>query len=423
MSTSEVVITGMGAVTPLGIGVEPLVTGLREGRLAIRPSPWTPTPDQPGFGYWATIREFNPADWMSDQIVAGTDLFAQYALCAVQQAVQHAGLDEFDPSRTAVVHGTSSGGSRALTRNQHWLDTRGPSGIDRKMMIQVLPNMASAQIAMQYKLHGPQVTVTTACASSLDAIGHARLLLGTGEVDVVLVGATEGGIAGAGGVAEEDFVPVQFEAQNRYGMNSAVPDARLASLPFDVRRTGIVTGEGSVMFVMETAEHAAERGAEPLVAVRGYSSLADAYHPSSPDPSGEWQGVAMRKAQADAGVGPGDVDALIAHATATPKGDLAEIAAINDTFGDAAADLPVMSVKGHIGHPGASSGGVGVIIAWSSMRDGVFPPTAGSRDLEPDIRFRVVTGEPERGSFEVCQVNAFGFGGQNASLVVGPPRV
>jgi 3-oxoacyl-[acyl-carrier-protein] synthase II len=287
------------------------------------------------------------------------------------------------------------------------------------MMIQILPNMASAQIAMRYGLHGPLVTLTSACASSLDAIGHARTLLRSGAVDVALVGATEGGLAGYDGQAEGGFVPVQFRAQGTYGMNSEVRDPLLASLPFDVRRSGIVTGEGSAMFVMETAEHAAARGAEPLLAVRGFASLSDSYHPSSPDPTGQWQAVAMRAAQKDAHVRPADIDALVAHATATPKGDLAEIAAINDVFSDCAEELDVMSVKGHLGHPGASSGGVGVVLAWSSIRDGVFPHTAGSSELEPGIRFHVVTGEPVQGHFEVCQVNAFGFGGQNASLVVG----
>lgn len=423
MSTEDqMVITGMGAVTPFGVGVDPLINGLREGRLTIAPSPWTPDHGQPGFAYLSVIKDFEPSEWMTKQVETGTDNFAQYALAAVQQAVAQAGLEDLDPLRTAVVHGTSSGGSRSLCFNQHQLDTQGPEGIDRKVMIQILPNMASAQIAMHYGLHGPQQTLTAACASSLDAIGQARRLLASGEADVVLVGATEGGLAGKGGTAEGDFVPVQFQAQNRYGMHSAVADVTMASLPFDVRRTGIVTGEGSAMFVMEKASHAKARGAEPLLRVLGYSSLADSYHPSSPDPSGEWQSAAMRLAQEDAGVAPSDVDALVAHATATPKGDLSEIAAINEVFAGSAPELPVMSVKGHMGHPGASSGGVGAIIAATSMSDGIFPHTAGSKELEPAIQFHVVTDKPHHGNYDVIQINAFGFGGQNASLVLGAPR-
>ncbi|MGH3493459.1 MAG: beta-ketoacyl-[acyl-carrier-protein] synthase family protein, partial [Sciscionella sp.] len=381
-----------------------------------------PSPDCEGYGYWSVVRDFDPTEWMTPQIESGTDSFSQYALCAAAQALEHAGLDGLDPLRTAVVHGTSSGGSRALTRNQHLLDTRGVSAIDRKMMIQVLPNMASAQIAMRYGLHGPQVTLTSACASALDAIGHARCLLEAGTVDVVLVGATEGGLAGKGGMAEGDFVPVQYQAQSRFGMNSGAPDATMASLPFDVRRSGIVTGEGSAMFVMETAEHARSRGIEPVLSVRGYASLADSYHPSSPDPTGQWQARTMRLAQSDAGIGAAAVDALVAHATATPKGDFAEITAINQVFEDAAPGLPVMSVKGHLGHPGAASGGLGAIVAASSVADGIFPHIAGTKELEPNIRFHVVTEQPHHGTFDLCQINAFGFGGQNASLVVSAPR-
>ena len=423
---SSVVVTGQGAVTPLGIGVTPMLTGLWANAVAIAPAPWSEKREGDPFAWWAVVPGFDPGDWMDERVVAGTDLFAQFALAAAVQAVEDAGLGELDPVRTAVVHGTSMGGSRALLKAQHQYETRGTAAVERKTMIQIWPNMAAAQIAMRYGLHGPQLTVCTACASALDAIGVARSLIRDGQVDVAIVGGTEGGLPAASGQADGDFVPAMYIGQAAYGMTTGERDPARASLPFDIHRSGIVTGEGSAALVLESPAHARARGARILAEVAGFATLADSYHPSSPDPAGTWEARAMRLALDDAGTAPEQVSALIAHATATPKGDTAEIAAINTVYRSRHArenrdPLPVCSHKGHMGHTGAASGAVSVIAAAHAMRTGSFPNTAGTRDVDPAAEFDVVTGQPVALDVEVVQVNAFGFGGQDSSVVVRRP--
>jgi 3-oxoacyl-[acyl-carrier-protein] synthase II len=414
---TRVVITGAGVVSPLGIGVEPFLRGLRSNTVTVKPAPWV-ADDDGAFAWWSYVEGFEPSAYMDERVEGGTDLFAQFALAATDEAVRDAGIEAFQPRRTAVVHGTSMGGMRALLKAQHDLDTSGRPAIDRKTMIKIWPNMAGAQIAMRYELHGPTVTICTACASSIDAIGTASRMIADGRVDVAIVGGTEGGFPLASGEPDGDFVPANFHAQTLYGMASASDDRLEVSRPFDERRSGIVNGEGSAVLVLEREDHARGRGARFLAEVRGYASLADAYHPSSPEPSGHWEAAVMQEALDDAGVLPGDVDALVAHATATPKGDTAEIKAINTVYGDRPRPLPVTSLKGHIGHTGAASGAMGVIAGIAAMRDGWFPNVAGTTRPDPAARFHIVTGEPLELEPQVVQVNAFGFGGQNTSLVL-----
>lgn len=412
-----VVITGRGAVSPLGTSVPSMVAGLLSNEVAVRPAPWTDGGDG-AFAWWTAVHGFQPLDWMDERVEAGTDLFAQFALAAAHQAVSEAGLSVFDPRRTAVVHGTSMGGMRALLKGQHQLERSGSAAIDRKTVIKIWPNMAAAQIAMRYGLHGPQITVCTACASSIDAIGTAARLIAEGRADVAIAGGTEGGFPLASGERDGDFVPVNFYCQARFGMESGAPDRLRAILPFDRARAGIVTGEGSAMVVLERAGHARRRGAVALAEVVGYASLADGYHPSSPDPTGEWEAAAMADAICDADIAAGDVGALIAHGTGTPKGDTAEIRAINAVHGGRVKALPVTSLKGHLGHTGASSGAMGVVAGITALTEGCLPNTAGTSDVDPEADFHVVTGQPIPVDASFVQVNAFGFGGQDSSLVL-----
>jgi 3-oxoacyl-[acyl-carrier-protein] synthase II len=310
------------------------------------------------------------------------------------------------------------GGARALMKAQHLLEKEGPQAVPRKTEIQIYPNMAASQIAMRYGLHGPSLTLTTACAASLDALGNAARILDAGHADVLIAGGTDGGICLAGGGADADFVPALFHTSRLYGMTTRSEDPRKAMLPFDVKRRGIVLGEGSAMFVLERGEHARARGARVLGYLRGYGTLADAYHPSAPDPSGRWEARAMELALADAGIAASEVEALIAHATGTPKGDTAEIRAINRVHGGRSKPLPVASIKGHIGHSGAASGAMALVTGLLGMAEGRFTHTANTDEPEPEARFDVVIREPRALDYSTLQVNAFGFGGQNASIVV-----
>lgn len=413
----DVAITGMGVISAIGLSAEAFHRQLMADVCGIRRAPWADRVEG-GAAWWATVGGFVPRDWMDARVEDGTDLFAQFAIAAAEQAVKDSGLGELDTLRTGIVHGTSIGGARALMKAQHLLDGEGPKSIPRKTEIQIYPNMAASQIAMRYGLHGPSLTVTTACASSLDALGTAGRMLEAGQADVLIAGGTDGGISLAGGGADGDFVPATFFTSTLYGMVAPSNDPRRAMLPFDAKRQGIVVGEGSAMFVLERGEHARRRGARIYGYLRGYGSLADAFHPSAPDPSGKWEARAMELALADAGLPAGEIGALVAHATGTPKGDTAEIRAINQVHGDRSRPLSVASIKGHVGHSGASSGAMGVVTGLLGMDEGRFLHTANTDEPDPEARFDVVIKEPRALAYDSLQVNAFGFGGQNASIVV-----
>lgn len=413
---SDVVVTGVGVVSALGHDEPSFVTGLRAGDVAVHAAPWA---DDDHFAWWSGVHDFDPAAWAEPAVVAGSDLFTLFALAACAQALRQAGLSTLDPRRTGVTLGTSMGGTRALLKAQHQLETGGPDAVDRKTMIRIWPNMAAAQLAMRHRLHGPTLTFCTACASSLDAIGAAADLIRTGRADVVLTGGAEGGYGLPDGSPDGAFVPAVFHSQAGYGVTNGRASRLRASIPFDVARSGIVVGEGSAMLVLESREHAAARGAEVLGTVDGYATLADAHHPSSPDPSGEWEAETMRQALAFAGLRSSDVDAVVAHGTSTPKGDSAEIRAINDVYRD--SDVKVTSIKGNVGHPGGAAGALSVVAALSAVQKGVLPHTAGTSTVDPEAEFEVVTKAPAAVRSGHLQVNAFGFGGQNASVVLGAP--
>jgi len=413
----DVAITGLGVISAIGLSAEAFHRGIMAGACGIKPAPWlSAIPGQRP--WWGTIAGFVPRDWMDEKVEDGTDLFAQFTLAATEQAVRHSGLGRLDPLRTGIVHGTSIGGARALMKAQHRLDKEGPLAIPRKTEIQIYPNMAASQIAMRWGLHGPNLTVTTACASSLDALGQAAWLIESDRADVVITGGTEGGLSLADGGADGDFVPATFYTSTLYGMIAPSADPRRAMLPFDVKRSGIVVGEGSAMLVLERGDHARARGAPILGYFRGYGNLADGYHPSAPEPSGKWEARAMELALQDARMAAGEVDALIAHATGTPKGDTAEIRAINQVHGKRPAPLPVAGMKGHVGHSGAASGAMSVVTGLLGMHEGRFLHTANTDEPDPEAEFEVVIKEPKRLDVRTLQVNAFGFGGQNASVIV-----
>lgn len=412
----DVAITGVGVVSAIGLSAEEFHHGLMIDASGIRPAPWKA--DGAERSWLATVRDFAPRQWIDERVEAGTDLFAQFTLAAAAQAVAHAALGDLDPLRSGIVHGTSIGGARALMKAQHLLDREGPAAVPRKTEIQIYPNMAASQIAMRYGIHGPSLTVTTACAASLDALGNAARLLQGGHADVVIAGGTDGGITLAGGGADGDFVPATFHTAYLYGMAARSDDPRRAMLPFDVKRRGIVVGEGSAMVVLERGDHARARGARVLGYLRGYGTLADAHHPSAPEPTGRWEARAMELALADAGIGAQRVDALLAHATGTPKGDTAEIRAINSVHGSRSHPLPVASIKGHIGHSGAASGAMALVTGLLGMAEGRFTHTSNTDEPDPEARFDVVVRSPRAIDLAILQVNAFGFGGQNASIVV-----
>ena len=396
-------MTGVGVISSIGSDAAEFTAAMDQGVVAVSPAPWA-DPENPT-SWVSAIQDFDPTQFLDDRLVDGTDLFAQYALVAAEQAIAMHGAEL--EAGTGVVIGTTMAGVTSLVDAQRKLDLVGPEAVPRKLNIQAWPNMAAGQIAIKHKLHGPLLTVSSACASSIDALGTAMGMIQTGRADVVIAGGTERGLC-----------EVLHHSQMQYGMTNAVSDPAMATMPFDRRRSGLVEGEGAAVFVLERADRARERGAEILGLLTGYGNLSDGSHPSSPDPSGVWEAEAMRQAQRSAGIGPDTISGIVAHATSTPKGDVVEITAINEVFGDRRGSLPVTSIKGNVGHTGAASGGMGLALALHAMKTGQLAHIAPTRDVEEDALFDVVVDKPAVGDYRAIQINAFGFGGQNSSLIV-----
>jgi len=248
-------------------------------------------------------------------------------------------------------------------------------------------------------------------------------LINSGRADAVIVGGTEAGHSPESGHHLDGFMPAMAYAPALFGMNSSERDASKACLPFAENRSGIATSEGAAAFVLERAELAEQRGARILGYLAGYGSIADAYHPAAPEPSGKWEARAMQLAIDDAGLSASEIDGLYAHATGTPVGDTPEIRAINLVHGSGERPICVTSIKGHFGHAAAASGGMSLIAGLNDMANGRFLNTANTLQLDPEIAFEVVLGQPKSYDVRAFQVNSFGFGGQNASIVVTRDRI
>ena len=408
----NVAITGMGVISSLGQNLEEFNRNFSAGQVVVGPTPWS---DQPHYrNYWVSLIEgFKPEDWMEERVVRGTATFAQYAIAAAVQAVEDSGIAEFDPLRTAVVIGSCMSGMDTIAEEQHKLETEGPQAVSGKFQLKSWPNMPAGHIAMRWGLHGPLLAVSTACASTHDAMGIAARMIQSGEVDVAITGGSDSGRS-----------QLFLAAAGNYGMFKPQPDPYKTCRPFNVERFGVMPGEGAGVFVLERADLARKRGATIHGMLRGYATVADAYHPSSPEPDGKWEQRAMELAIQNAGLpgGADDVDAVVAHGTGTPVGDIAELKALNRIYGNRSEPLPVMSPKGNFGHPGGPAGALGLLVGMHSMKQNALMATAGThavQDLMPEVgNLRVVIKEPAPTEIKAIQINAFGFGGQDASMVV-----
>jgi 3-oxoacyl-[acyl-carrier-protein] synthase II len=397
----HVAVTGLGIVSPIGNTTESFWRNLLEGKRAI--APMAEDDKLSGNMLWAAVGDdFLEGSSVPRTALRNSDRFTQYAMVATQEALERAKLEP--PGTTAVIVGNTMGGFPLVAESQtRFLD--GARYVTPKLMALVIPNMAGARIAMHWQLHGAQLAISTACASSLDAIGLAAGMIERGEIDVAIAGGSETLLS-----------PIVYESLARAGALSRNPDAMRASRPFDVDRDGFVMGDGAGMLVLERTERARARGAELLARIRGYGSVADAYHITSPDPSARYEVSAMRDAIERSGENGNGVHVVYAHATGTLVGDAAEAKAIDAIYTQRAA--VVTSIKGHLGHSMASAGAMSVIAGIIGMHEGAIPATLGTERLDSQTRFDLVTSQPRSYSYSAFQVNAFGFGGQNASLIL-----
>ncbi|MFY9632779.1 MAG: beta-ketoacyl-[acyl-carrier-protein] synthase family protein [Candidatus Cybelea sp.] len=400
----HVAVTGVGIVSPIGTGSHEFWRNLLAGKRAVAPMR-SPLPKLSGNRFWAAVPDdFLAPDQLDATVLRNTDRFTQYAMIAAAEAVGHARLDP-PSSRTGVIIGNTMGGFPLVAEAQTRLLESGGRNVTPKLMALVIPNMASALIAMRWKLHGPQLAISTACASSLDAIGLAAGMIERGEIEAAIAGGSETLLS-----------PLVYESLVRAGALSRNPDATLASRPFDVDRDGFVMGDGAAVVLLERLERADRRGARVLARIRGYGSLADAHHITSPDPSAHFEVQTMRDAIDRAGEAGEGCDVVYAHATGTIVGDAAEAKAIDEAYANC---RPVVtSIKGHVGHSMASAGAMCIVAGIAGMHASQIPPTMGTKRMDPATRFDLVIDQPRPRSYSAFQVNAFGFGGQNASLVV-----
>ena len=405
----RVVVTGVGAVTPLGVGVDELWRAVCEGRSGIGP---VTRFDASAFPcrIAAEVKGFDPERWLPRKETRRMDRFAQFAVATALMAAADAAIDlgRLDAERTGVIMGTGIGGMETLIEQSHILATRGPDRVSPFFVPMMIANMASAQVSIMTGARGPNVTAVTACSSSANAVGDAFRTIQRGEADVMFAGGSEAAVV--------PLAMAGFCAMKAMSLRNEEP-AR-ACRPFDADRDGFVLGEGGGCLILESLDSARARGAHIHAEVIGYGMTADAYHVVHPAPGGVGQSGAMRRTMEEAGLGPEDVDYINAHATSTPVGDREEVGAIKMVFGERAARLPVSSTKSMTGHLLGAAGAVELILCIRALQSGVIPPTINYERPDPACDLDCVPNRPRAAALEVALSNSFGFGGHNVTLAV-----
>ncbi|MBC7323922.1 MAG: beta-ketoacyl-ACP synthase II, partial [Moorella sp. (in: Bacteria)] len=406
----RVVITGMGAVTPIGIGVEEFWRALLAGKGGVgKITRFDPDglPCQIG----AEVKGFVPEDYLPKKLVRETDPFAQYVFAATQMALVQSRLClvEEDPFRTGIVLGTSIGGIASIAEAQDRITRTGSTRMSPHFITKMLGNLAATHVAIIYGLKGPSVTVSTACASGGDAVGVAAMFLQSGEADVMIAAGTESLFC--------TLVIAGLYATRAVSTRNDAPER--ACRPFDRLRDGLVLGEGAGAMVLETLAHARKRGAPVLAELLGYANYGEGYHVTAPVPDGSGEIRCMQRALAKAGITPGDVDYINAHGTSTPLGDKVETLAIKAVFGSRAYQIPVSSIKGATGHLMGGGGIVELIACVKAIQEGIVPPTINYEEPDPECDLDYVPNRAREARVRIALSNSFGFGGQNSCLVVG----
>ena len=406
------VVTGLGAVTPIGNDVETFWRNLVDGCSgAARIASFDPSAEEVQIA--AEVKGFDPAAYMNPKAARRMSRFSQFAVAAAAQALEQSRLRVDDSNRrdVAVVVNTGGGGIGEIDAGTRTHNTSGPSRVSPFMVPMFSPSMAACQVSIQNGLQGPVVTSVAACASGAQAFIEAQRMIEHGDADVVIAGGTEAAL-----------VPVAFSALANMGALSKRNDApELASRPFDAERDGFVFGEGAAVMVIEAAEHAERRGAAVLAELLGGALTGDAFHISAPEPSGSGAALAMTRALRDAGLEPEQVDLVMAHGTSTPLNDATETRAIKAAFGEHARRLLVTGNKSMIGHTLGAAGAISGVAAVLAIRDRLVPPTINQTTPDPDCDLDYVPNQARRADVRAAIVNGFGFGGQNAVSVFARP--
>uniref|UniRef100_A0A832GKV7 3-oxoacyl-[acyl-carrier-protein] synthase 2 n=1 Tax=Caldimicrobium thiodismutans TaxID=1653476 RepID=A0A832GKV7_9BACT len=403
----RVVITGLGAISPLGLSVEEtwkkIIAG-ESGISRITKFDASSLPSQIA----GEVKGFKPEEFMSAKLVSRVDTFIQYAIAATEMALSDAGLPKSDlGDEVGVIIGVGMGGVGQVEYYTRIFDEKGYKRVTPFFIPMIIPNMAAGQIAILYGAKGPNMAVCTACAAGNHAIGEAFRAIQEGKATAMICGGTEALIT--------PLTVAGFSVMKALSTRNDAPEK--ASRPFDAKRDGFVIAEGCGILILEELEHAQRRGARIYAELLGYGANADAYHMTAPSPEGEGAAKCMELALKDAGLKPEEVDYINAHGTSTPLNDAAETKAIKRTFGEHAYKLMVSSTKSMTGHLLGGAGGLEAVLTVKALETGIVPPTINYEEPDPECDLDYVPNQARKADIKIALSNAFGFGGTNACLV------
>jgi 3-oxoacyl-[acyl-carrier-protein] synthase II len=406
MTERRVVVTGIGPVTPVGIGLKAFWEGIIGGRSGGGDVTLFDASEFP-VRTACEVRDFDPTAFMEPKAIKRTDRAIHFAVAAAKLAWEDAGTPQVEPSRTGVVVSTGIGGLTSMIAATRVLFDKGPGKVSPFLVPAMMPNASAGQVAMEMGFTGPNVCIVTACAAGAHGVGEGYRYIVDGLADVCLAGGTEAVITS---LSMAGFAQMQALSRN--------PDGARASRPFDAERDGFVLAEGACILVLEEAERAAARGARVYAELAGYGASADAFHITQPEPQGAGAVLAIEAALADAGEPSEAVDYVNAHGTSTPLNDASETRALKKVFGDHAYKVPISSTKSMTGHMLGAAGAVEAAVAALAVAEGVVPPTINYETPDPECDLDYVPNEARKVDVRLALSNSFGFGGQNAVLAL-----
>ena len=403
----RVVVTGMGAITPIGNSVEEFWNGIKEGKTGFGPITYFNTADY-RCKLAAEVKDFDPAQYMDKKSARRMEQFCQFAVAATRQAVADAGLimEQEDPYMVGCSVGSGIGSLQAMEREYDRLKEKGPGRVGPMLVPLMISNMAAGNVSIAYGLKGKSLNVVTACATGTHSIGEAYRTIQYGDADVMIAGGTESSITPIGIAGFSALTALSFSE-----------DPERASIPFDKERNGFVMGEGSAIVVLEELEHAKRRGAKIYAELTGYGCSSDAYHITSPAEDGSGAATAMLNALKDGGVAPEELTYINAHGTSTHHNDLFETRAIKLAFGEHAYDLKINSTKSMVGHLLGAAGAVEFVTCVKEIQEGYIHRTVGLRETEEELDLNYCR-DSYKEEVPYALTNSLGFGGHNASLLL-----
>ncbi len=410
MMRKRVVVTGMGCISPVGNTVKETWASLLAGKSGAGPiTHFDASKHKTRFA--AEVKGFDPVAFFSAREARKMDRFTQFATVAAMEALAQAGLkiDESNRDRVGVVIGTGIGGIGTIMEQAAVLHERGVDRVSPFLIPMMISDSAAGMIAIRFGARGPNMSIATACATGSNTIGEAAEMIRRGSADAIVAGGAEGAL-----------VPITMAGMNVIGaLSTRNDDPQSASRPFDKDRDGFLMGEGAGVVILESLESANARGATILAEINGYGTSDDAHHVSAPAENGAGAALSMQFALDDAGLGVGDIQYINAHGTSTYLNDKSETAAIKTVFGETAYSIPVSSTKSMTGHLLGASGAVEAIFSILAIREGIIPPTINYHTPDPECDLDYVPNQPRKAALRHVMSNSFGFGGHNATLVVG----